>query len=75
MALNLVWVGFILVGFGVALLRTLQGDLAIFSQVLTGPGAVAITAAVSSGMAQSWERMSEVEARSRRGTSAVAERL
>lgn len=36
MALNLVWVGFILVGFGVALLRTLQGDLTIFSQVLTG---------------------------------------
>jgi spore maturation protein SpmA len=36
MALNLVWVGFILVGFGVALLRTLQGDLGLFNQVLTG---------------------------------------
>jgi spore maturation protein SpmA len=36
MALNLVWVGFVLVGLGVALLRTLQGDLTIFSQVLTG---------------------------------------
>lgn len=36
MALNIVWVGFILVGFGVAVLRTLQGDLGVFSQVLTG---------------------------------------
>lgn len=36
MALKLVWVGFILFGFGVALLRTLQGDLTIFSQVLSG---------------------------------------
>ena len=36
MALNFIWVGFILVGFGVAVVRLLQGDLAIFSQVLTG---------------------------------------
>ena len=36
MALNFIWIGFILVGFGVAVVRLLQGDLAIFSQVLTG---------------------------------------
>ena len=35
MALNLVWVGFILIGFVVALLRLAQGDLAIFTTVLT----------------------------------------
>jgi spore maturation protein SpmA len=35
MVLNLVWVGFILIGLAVALLRLLQGDVAIFSKVLT----------------------------------------
>jgi len=34
--LNLIWVGFILVGFLAALVQTLQGDLEIFSRVLTG---------------------------------------
>jgi spore maturation protein SpmA len=36
MVLNWVWVGFILVGFAVALVRLAQGDVAIFSKVLTG---------------------------------------
>ena len=36
MVLNWVWVGFILVGFVVALARALQGDVAVFSRVLTG---------------------------------------
>lgn len=36
MALNVVWIGFILLGFGVSLVRLAQGDLTIFSQVLTG---------------------------------------
>lgn len=35
MALNLVWAGFILVGFVVALVRLAQGDVAIFTKVLT----------------------------------------
>ncbi|MBL8307157.1 MAG: hypothetical protein JNM33_10700, partial [Rubrivivax sp.] len=35
MVLNLVWVGFILVGFVVALVRLAQGDLAIFTKVIT----------------------------------------
>ncbi len=35
MVLNLVWVGFILIGFAVALLRLVQGDVAIFTRVLT----------------------------------------
>lgn len=35
MALNIVWVGFILIGFAVALVKLLQGDAAIFSTVLT----------------------------------------
>lgn len=35
MVLNLVWVGFILVGFVVALVKLAQGDLAIFTRVLT----------------------------------------
>jgi spore maturation protein SpmA len=35
MVLNLVWVGFILIGLAVALLRLLQGDVAIFSKLLT----------------------------------------
>jgi spore maturation protein SpmA len=35
MVLNLVWVSFILVGFVVALVRLAQGDMAIFTQVLT----------------------------------------
>ncbi len=34
--LNLIWVAFILVGFVAALVQTLQGDLDIFSRVLTG---------------------------------------
>lgn len=35
MVLNLVWVGFILVGFVVALVRLAQGDVAIFTKVVT----------------------------------------
>ena len=35
MVLNLVWVGFILIGFVVALVRLAQGDLLIFGKVLT----------------------------------------
>jgi spore maturation protein SpmA len=35
MVLNVVWIGFILVGFVVALLRLAQGDTLIFSKVLT----------------------------------------
>jgi spore maturation protein SpmA len=34
--LNVIWIAFILVGFLAALLQTLQGDLDIFSRVLTG---------------------------------------
>jgi len=34
--LNLIWIAFILVGFLAALVQTLQGDLEIFSRVLTG---------------------------------------
>ncbi len=34
--LNIIWVAFILVGFVAALVQTLQGDLDIFSRVLTG---------------------------------------
>lgn len=36
MVLNYIWIGFFLIGFLVALARLLQGDLTIFSQVLTG---------------------------------------
>ena len=36
MILNYIWIAFILVGFGVALVQLAQGNLAIFSQVLTG---------------------------------------
>ena len=36
MVLNWVWVGFILVGFAVALLRLAQGDVAVFGKVLSG---------------------------------------
>ena len=36
MVLNYIWIGFFLIGFGVALARLLQGDLLIFSQMLTG---------------------------------------
>ena len=35
MVLNLVWIGFILIGFVVALIRLAQGDVAIFTTVLT----------------------------------------
>jgi len=35
MVLNLVWIAFILVGFVVALVRLAQGDVAIFTKVLT----------------------------------------
>ncbi|GAP36673.1 nucleoside recognition domain-containing protein [Piscinibacter sakaiensis] len=35
MALNIVWIGFVLIGFVVALAKLLQGDLAIFNRVLT----------------------------------------
>ena len=34
--LNRIWVAFILVGFVAALVQLLQGDLDIFSRVLTG---------------------------------------
>ncbi len=34
--LNIIWVAFILVGFVAALVQLLQGDLAIFTRVLTG---------------------------------------
>ncbi|MDM4765756.1 spore maturation protein [Pelomonas sp. SE-A7] len=36
MVLNYIWIAFFLAGFGVALLRLMQGDLLIFSQVLSG---------------------------------------
>ncbi len=36
MVLNAIWVGFILIGFVVALLRLAQGDVAIFTKVLNG---------------------------------------
>lgn len=36
MVLNIVWIGFFLIGFAVALVRLLQGDLQIFPQVLAG---------------------------------------
>ena len=35
MVLNLVWIGFILIGFVVAVIRLMQGDVAIFTKVLT----------------------------------------
>ena len=34
--LNLIWIGFIVVGFVAALVQALQGDVEIFSRVLTG---------------------------------------
>ncbi|MET0517355.1 MAG: nucleoside recognition domain-containing protein [Burkholderiaceae bacterium] len=36
MVLNYIWISFFLIGFGVALARLLQGDLLVFSQILTG---------------------------------------
>jgi len=36
MILNAIWVAFILIGFVVALVRLAQGDVAIFTKVLTG---------------------------------------
>lgn len=36
MVLNFIWIGFFLIGFAVALARLFQGDLTIFTQVLTG---------------------------------------
>ncbi len=36
MVLNAIWVGFILVGFVVALVKLMQGDVAIFTKILTG---------------------------------------
>ncbi len=36
MVLNIIWISFFLIGFAVALIRLLQGDLTIFTQVLTG---------------------------------------
>lgn len=36
MVLNVIWIGFFLLGFAVALVRLLQGDVLIFTQVLTG---------------------------------------
>lgn len=36
MALNIVWIGFILVGFAVALFKLATGDTAIFTKILTG---------------------------------------
>ncbi len=35
MVLNLVWIGFILIGFVVALVRLAQGDVAVFTRVVT----------------------------------------
>ena len=34
--LNLIWVAFVLVGFAAALVQAVQGDLEIFSRLLTG---------------------------------------
>ncbi len=34
--LNVIWIAFFLVGFLAALVQTLQGDLAVFSRILTG---------------------------------------
>ncbi len=36
MALNIVWVSFILIGFVVALVQLVQGDTAIFTKIMTG---------------------------------------
>lgn len=36
MVLNVVWVGFILIGFCVALVRLAQGDMGVFTRVMTG---------------------------------------
>jgi spore maturation protein SpmA len=36
MALNIVWIAFILIGFVVALVKLAQGDVAIFTRILTG---------------------------------------
>ncbi len=36
MILNAIWVAFILIGFVVAVIRLMQGDVAIFTKVLTG---------------------------------------
>ena len=36
MVLNIIWVGFILVGFVVALVKLAQGDMQIFTRVMTG---------------------------------------
>jgi spore maturation protein SpmA len=36
MILNAIWIGFILIGFVVALIKLAQGDVAIFTKVLTG---------------------------------------
>lgn len=36
MVLNFIWIGFFLIGFAVALVRLFQGDLTLFTQVLTG---------------------------------------
>lgn len=36
MLLNAIWVGFFLVGFAVALVKMLQGDLGIFNKLMSG---------------------------------------
>ena len=36
MVLNFVWIGFILIGFAAALAQLVQGDMAIFTRVMTG---------------------------------------
>ena len=36
MVLNIIWVGFILVGFAVALVKLAQGDMQIFTKIMTG---------------------------------------
>jgi spore maturation protein SpmA len=36
MVLNAIWVAFILIGFAVALVKLMQGDVAIFTKILTG---------------------------------------
>ena len=36
MALNIVWIGFVLIGFAVALFKLSQGDTLIFTKIMTG---------------------------------------
>ena len=36
MALNFIWIGFILIGFTVAAVKVMMGQTALFGQMLTG---------------------------------------